>query len=889
MPEFKIEINDFQGKNLKADPLDMDHHESQTLDGFDVSTKPGALVKRKGYTDQADVILPSSYPSSWTIKNFFQFRATKPSAQNIIMVHATVGGEDRIYIDYTYNGSSWVQGWVELTEQEEGLAADAGTNTTTIIDAGLSSAANDYYNGWYVYNWTRLEGALVSDYVGGTTTITLMTAITGQTTGDSYSIFRFPLAVNVEADVANYVTGTGTSTTQIHDLDDPDTKFYQLNRDFDDAYNGWTVWNTGTDGNDSYTDTISDYQASYAGNKQRLIHGAIATQTDGDEYSIYKPTRVFTVDDKIAFRQRPSATIMSLGNAARYPEQYPMWYGFLRDTYYFGSSTNNISDGYYLEPQVLDAPHDSVFSCTRTPAGDIGITDNVYVACAYQYDGYQIGPMTTTNRAFFQVITSTDGADDVTITFNVGYSAEPNMRFGRTLNKRVTGIVVYAATDLDTSSKTATWHRLVVIPIREDYGVTSVFNNFSKTSAQEIEAAAIRRGETGKRATITPSGRVNRKLVHTLSTKDWTGSDPYARTFVIDGGVWANKSDYYSLDSGGMNGDKIGYSYGADSINNNVIAKLFIDKSESSLIAATPMKDDGTPSPDWFPLLNAFDLANHGITNIYGIKMINDFVYVFGSSKSIRLLLKSGLVPGFKSDTEYDFLGTEAPHGIEKFKNRIAGVFKSGIHILGNGEELISYPIEDTTNYPIGVTDLTEAYLRYYPLRKELWAVFPTDKLLYSYDFIRKQWAVHTLGAGINSLVVGEDNELYGASTGKIFKMDNGTTDDSTSINPQWKSKVYSMGRNEGVLNDVEITYKSDTIIQFDVYINRGSAESWATSGDNQFAVATSATTTKLKFPNGFRGGEFEFGLSIPSANRAANTYVEIYKIVINGIVEERQ
>ena len=28
--------------------MDLDSHEAQTLDGFDVSTKPGALVKRKG-------------------------------------------------------------------------------------------------------------------------------------------------------------------------------------------------------------------------------------------------------------------------------------------------------------------------------------------------------------------------------------------------------------------------------------------------------------------------------------------------------------------------------------------------------------------------------------------------------------------------------------------------------------------------------------------------------------------------------------------------------------------------------------------------------------------------------------------------------------------------
>ena len=147
MADFKISINDFLGKNTKFDPLDHNNHDAQTLDSFEISTKPGALVKRKGYTDQAGVILPSSYPSSWTIKNFFQFRVTKPSLKQIMIVNATVSGEDRIYVDYTYNGSAWVQGWVELTEKEEELDATAGTDGTNLYCTDLSSSTNDYYNG----------------------------------------------------------------------------------------------------------------------------------------------------------------------------------------------------------------------------------------------------------------------------------------------------------------------------------------------------------------------------------------------------------------------------------------------------------------------------------------------------------------------------------------------------------------------------------------------------------------------------------------------------------------------------------------------------------------------------------------------------------------------
>ena len=880
---FKIKINDFLGRNLKADPLDINTHEAQTLDGFEVNTKPGSLIKRKGYTDQASVILPANYPSNWTIKNFFQFRVTKPSIKQIMVVHATVGGEDRIYVDYVYTGGTWVQGWVELTENEESWNADAGTNTTTVVYSGLLSSVNDYYNGWYLFNWTRRKGAIISDYVGATNTITLSPAIAGQTTGDVCCVYRYPLVVNIDGGSSGYTADTGSSTTQVYDIDNPTSDFYEITQDFDDAYNGWIVWNTGTDGNDSTLANVSDYQSLYAGNVQRVVHGVVANQTDGDFYYLYKLLRVLSVDDKVQFRQRPNICIMNTGSTARYPKQYPLWYGFLRETYYFGVVGNLINDGFYFEPSTLDAPDDEIFSTSLDNTGSIGITDNVYIACAYVYDGFQVGPMTSISRSFSQVQTSTDGSDDIRITFSIGYSAAPNMRHSRALNKRVTGVLVYAATDLDTDSKTATWHKIKQIPIREDYNIAA---HKSKSSSNE-DSPVSSDNNRSRRARLTPSGRSNRAELIKASL-GWTGSDPYAQTYDIDSDAWSAKSDFYTLDSGGMGGERVNYLQAADSVYNSVAVNLFLDKQETSLMIASPLKDNGTPSPDYFPLLNILDLANYGVMQAYDIKIVNDYVYIGGDIKSLRFLMSQGLVPAFKLDTEYEGLGTANQNGFVKFKNKVFGVFKNGIYLLGGNEELLSYPIEDTTNYPIGVTTLSEGYAAYSPNRKEFLVAFPTDSKIFTYDVIRKQWASHSIGAAINSLVVGVDNEMYGSSGTKIFRLDNGTTDDSTSINPQWKSKVYSMGSMEATLKEVEVTYRSNTVLDFDVYLNRGSAASWAVSTDNQLAAATTTTTVKLNFPNGFRASQFEFGITIPSGSRATNTYAEVYQIEITGIEEER-
>jgi hypothetical protein len=70
-------------------------------------------------------------------------------------------------------------------------AADAGTGATTLIDSSLTSTANDYYNGWYLFNVTRNLGAVVTDYVGSTKTITCE-SISGQVVTDTYYLTSVP-------------------------------------------------------------------------------------------------------------------------------------------------------------------------------------------------------------------------------------------------------------------------------------------------------------------------------------------------------------------------------------------------------------------------------------------------------------------------------------------------------------------------------------------------------------------------------------------------------------------------------------------------------------------------------------------------------------------------
>jgi hypothetical protein len=71
------------------------------------------------------------------------------------------------------------------------LTADATTDTTHVIDAGLASAVDDNYNGWYLYNVTRSAGAEVTDYTGASHTILLGSAIASQASGDTYYLMNW--------------------------------------------------------------------------------------------------------------------------------------------------------------------------------------------------------------------------------------------------------------------------------------------------------------------------------------------------------------------------------------------------------------------------------------------------------------------------------------------------------------------------------------------------------------------------------------------------------------------------------------------------------------------------------------------------------------------------
>jgi hypothetical protein len=189
----KIEISDFSGgliSDLEAAKLPASA--SSRLENCDVRNKflqtlPGVAEVNTGLPDGFVKISEE------------QFLFTEPSEEEVTLVYGTLSGADKLYVrPYLSPAGAWVDSWLDLTEAETGLTADAGsggdvTDTTHIVDAGLSSSTDDYYNGWIVYNSTRTASAIITDYDGSAKKLTLSWTITSQVAGDSYFIARNPV------------------------------------------------------------------------------------------------------------------------------------------------------------------------------------------------------------------------------------------------------------------------------------------------------------------------------------------------------------------------------------------------------------------------------------------------------------------------------------------------------------------------------------------------------------------------------------------------------------------------------------------------------------------------------------------------------------------------
>jgi hypothetical protein len=147
---------------------------------YNIGVKPSNLSLEQAKDQGKLWLLDPWYSASWGYRK--SVTVTNPSADYQTLIRVYYGaGTDISFDDRDPDGAGT-------------YTADAGTNATTIVDAALTSAANDYYNGARVYNSTRALWGVVTDYVGATKTVTC-TSIAAQASGDTYYFTNIPAGV----------------------------------------------------------------------------------------------------------------------------------------------------------------------------------------------------------------------------------------------------------------------------------------------------------------------------------------------------------------------------------------------------------------------------------------------------------------------------------------------------------------------------------------------------------------------------------------------------------------------------------------------------------------------------------------------------------------------
>jgi len=299
---------------------------------------------------------------------------------------------------------------------------------------------------------------------------------------------------------------------------------------------------------------------------------------------------------------------------------------------------------------------------------------------------------------------------------------------------------------------------------------------------------------------------------------------------------------------------------------------------------------NGSYAVDVFPADNVIKVSDLGIREIKRLGTMMDRLIIFGDVDIAMLSIASGSEFGWELDDTYQEVGLLAPESLTKIDGRYYYLSADGVRVFdGNTSNLISVAVEDVDNFPFNVTTLSEAVGWHDPEKRQYCLHWPTDNKTYSFDFVSGgEWVEHVLADEVDCAVTTDTGEVLVSDGVSIFLQNSGTDHGGSNITPTWKSKAYNMGApdKEKILYDYYISYRSNTAVDFDVYVDRSSSAETLTN--QTLAAATTETSAQEYFPVGTRGYEFEFEVSLASGNLSSNTYVEINEIAVRFILEER-
>lgn len=554
-----------------------------------------------------------------------QFVFTHPSEKNCTLVYGTLAGVHKLYIKphLSFEGT-WIDAWQDLTEIEMDMVADAGTTTTRIVDAGLASAVDDYYNGWIVI----AEGAtaIVKDYDGATRTLELSWAISGLDEGSAYIISRNPVFDRDGNSLFSPSIGIKTNNG---------CRFIKVGNTVEILTGGDRIYDSNFSPckTDLHLSVLYEYRAFNDNN----------LNWSGFYLTRRPPVPLRNVDaiTNLAFEEvGPTGMNLTADEGTTSYHIIDSELPSAIEDYYVGwlvtaNDQSSLVTGYRAAekklvlswfisgltngtPYYLENPLDAGTKGIPTPTNG----ENYGVLITAVYDGYQESPLfegdlppydgtkysTIGNRFAPHVVTN--GKLKIDLSINYGYTASMNVP--------------------------------LVVPNKFGEDATGASVRPYPIFDRRITALRIYMAEVDSVGTniYTPVSEWRLVKEVKINSDDWSGSGPsYARTVYVFGNDWSASAGIDISDRLGHQSIKVfgNSDYGASSFYRTVFGNVYTEEPHPGFVFSSPTNSDGLNTPSVLPHTLFLNLADYGITRIMGIVEVDGFFVVASEKNIVRI------------------------------------------------------------------------------------------------------------------------------------------------------------------------------------------------------------------------------------------------------------
>jgi len=828
-------IDNFQFLDKKTAATDLPINAAQKSVNLTPVRQPGKMVKIGNYlNDLTPLIGQSTLGSDITaIKSFKEVPLTRPEARDVFIFHGADGvQEDHLYVGPNYNRdtATFDNGLSKITDKVgKFTTVDAGTNASQIVilaanpNFGLYSDTNDTYNRWYVTYNLGPGGSVGSVVLDYTVVVGVSKTFTFITGGLSPS------------------SGTGN---------------FMLGR--------------------------------YPAHGNRDIGPTLAGLT--------------VSESMIRFINRENLSIGGTGTGSQFPGQIAVWYGWIDRE--FGSTlaagTGPTFDDFWFDTQQMlmpfvdnapPPPFRSAINVTLAPPSGTA-TANVangdwQVFIAYQYDGFQVGPLSE--------------------PFNINKSGAINalviqMQLGFESNFETVSAEYLIAFDTNPTPLTPTKIPNEYNPYIISRRITGVYL-FAKAPGSN----AIVFIDTLNTTTTTPDRNPSSVSGFEKKDGDFThlanGTLGRIVEMVDDPISTVTYSEFV-----GATGVRPNFKYGLSVDDRFVAANIINEDGEPTanhLIAST-VTAEGAPSHDNLALVNELNLGIYGSKEITGVALVSDSGQTTSPKRRIMVftdddlytmqLVTTGSAVSYSTDRFGTQEGCIAPEAITQAEGKLFYISRTGFRAIVVGQ---SVPIGEGLRDDFNNLTAPELGVAGY-LKRERMVIFhfPADGKTYFVDLTNNKFNMFEMDFEDQMLVLVPTRigELLGTNSVEIFTLMKGDKQaGDIALAPILRTKtITSLDVRPGaiskelVLREFVIRYRCDTNMSVSFFLNGVLLTSWV-GGTLVLPEAPVETEKRFYFPIGARGETLEIEFFLNEFNGFDNTIFEVNSIKLDLELENKR